>query len=130
MREKVVARYKDGRIIKGYVEDFNSKEGSFTLIQEGKESRIEIEELKGLFFVKDFEGNKKYDEIKDFLLTRGGTVGEKTILKFNDGEIIYGYSVGYHPSRKGFFLFPSDPNSNNSKIYVVMSSVEGVKFLL
>lgn len=53
--------------------------------------------------------------------------GMKIKVKFADGELIRGTTTGYNKKRKGFFLFPVDPQSNNERIYVVADAVHDVK---
>ena len=48
-------------------------------------------------------------------------------VEFNDGEIIRGISLGYSKSKKGFFVVPVDPQSNNDRIYVIAAAVRDVK---
>ncbi len=55
--------------------------------------------------------------------------GKKVQVKFTDGEILLGYTQGYDPKRTGFFLLPVDPESNNERIFVVLSSLEHIQIL-
>ncbi|MEJ2154155.1 MAG: hypothetical protein P8X96_02370, partial [Desulfobacteraceae bacterium] len=55
--------------------------------------------------------------------------GRKTKVKFKDGEIIYGYTLGYSPERQGFYLTPADLGSNNERIFIVTSATENVQFV-
>jgi len=67
--EKVVARFNDKRLLKGYVKNFTGD--SVTVIIEeadtGKEHAVPIEDLKAIFFVRTFEGSnrllKKYFKV-------------------------------------------------------------------
>ena len=120
MENKVVAHYRDGRIVKGTTTDFSPMKDSFHLITLDKTAvEVLLTQLKALFFVKNFEGNRQYRERKEFDLAK--VYGRKIICKFEDGEMLMGYTQGYDPKRKGFFVFPADPASNNEKIFVVSS---------
>ena len=125
MRFQVVLHYADGRIVKGHATDFFPNKEIFHL--EEKESseanEIKVSELKGVFFVKTFEGNPAHHERKD--LERVG-MGKRIQVKFKDGEELIGYTSGYSPDRSGFFVFPSDPDSNNEKIFVVTAATAKV----
>jgi hypothetical protein len=44
-----------------------------------------------------------------------------------DNEVIYGSTMGYNKQRKGFFVLPADPASNNVRIYVVASAIKEIK---
>ena len=121
--------YRDGSILKGFTESFFVNQGFFKFIpaeEEDREIEIDASDLKAVFFVKDFEGNRDYKDGRAFVSVEE-RFGEKTIVKFYDGEELWGYSLLYNPSRKGFYLFPADPKSNNNKVYVVCSSTDDVK---
>ena len=124
---KVVVRFKDGSIMKGKTNDFFPNKTSFHLeTLNGETQQIEVEQLKAFFLVKDFEGNKTYDE--DYKDEISGT-GRKIMVTFSDGESIIGYTLGYSPDRQGFFMTPADLKSNNQRIFVVKSASEKIEFI-
>jgi hypothetical protein len=123
---KVVLRFKDGMIIKGNTNDFFPNKLRFHLnCLDGKIEEIDIETLKAIFFVKDFEGNKDYQ--KKYKDTIHGA-GRKIEVEFADGESITGYALGYSPDRHGFFITPADLSSNNVRIFVVKSATVNINF--
>ena len=140
---KVVVRYKNGEVKKGSTEDFFPNEDMFHLkLLIGEPLKVDIEELKvvhfvknleigtevlkAVFIVKDFEGNKdRKDEYTDDI--PGG--GQKVQVEFSDGETLIGYTQGYSPTRKGFFLVPADFRNNNDRIYIIASATEKITFL-
>ena len=72
---KVVVRYVNGKVIKGFTQDFFPNKDRFHLHHAAKasgESAIEIlvKDLKAIFFVQDFAGNSQYSEKK---ISGGGT---------------------------------------------------------
>jgi hypothetical protein len=124
---KVVVRFKDGSIMKGKTNDFFPNKTSFHLeTLNGETKTIDVEKLKAFFWVKDYEGNKNYDE--DYEDEIAGT-GRKIIVKFSDGESIIGYTLGYSPDRQGFFMTPADLKSNNQRIFVIKSASEKIEFI-
>jgi hypothetical protein len=124
---KVVVQFKDGTIMKGSTSDFLPTKSQFHLNSlDGTVKELDVEELKALFFVKDVEGNKDYNETYEDVIQGGG---RKVEVEFNDGEIITGYVLGYSPDRQGFIMSPADLNSNNARIFVVKSSAQSVTFL-
>jgi hypothetical protein len=127
MLVKIVAKFQDGTLMKGQTSDFLPNKKSFHIsTANGQVININIEQLKAVFFVKDFTGNKQYkDDYKD--VVPGG--GKKIRVKFTDGELMVGYTQGYAPNRPGFFLVPADQRSNNQRIFVVSSAVEKIEFL-
>lgn len=124
---KVIVRFKDGTLIKGNTSDFFPNKSYFHINRlDGKIEEIDLEDLKAVFFVKDFEGNKNYQ--KKYEDTIHGA-GRKILVEFTDAESITGYALGYSPDRKGFFITPADLTSNNERIFVVKSATKSVKFL-
>jgi hypothetical protein len=129
MRHKVVVRYKDGTVVKGTTADFAPNRTTFTLDRvppspDGP-AIIQMEELKAVFFVSSYEGNRDYREHK--LRIPAGTIGRRYLLTFADGETMRGTALGANLSRYGFLLFPSDPGGNNKRIFVVHSAVKELR---
>jgi len=129
MLHKVVVRYKNGAVVKGTTSDFAPNRTSFTLTQEppaaGDPIAIGIDELKAVFFVHSFLGNREYREQK--LRKPEGTIGRRYLLTFTDGETMRGTALGVNLSRYGFLLFPADPGSNNKRIFVMHSAVKELR---
>lgn len=89
---------------------------------------VQIVDLKALFFVKDFTGNPAHAEAKEF--APGATLpGRKIRVEFLDGEVLVGTTMGYQANRKGFFVIPADPQSNNRRCFVVSGAVKAVTLL-
>ncbi len=126
---KVVLHYKTGNIVKGMTYDFVAEKPIFHIVhQDGNIEEVETEKLKAVFFVKTYEGNKDYQEAKGFGKIDPVTFrGLKIKVIFFDNEVLYGGTLGYNKTRKGFFVIPADPDSNNLRIYVVASAVKEVK---
>jgi hypothetical protein len=132
-RIKVVVRYADGRVIKGYTQDFHPNKPQFHLFTtdsglSGKAVEVLVEELKAVFFVVDFEGDPQYNEQKQFA-EGSQPLGQRLEVTFADGEVLVGSTVGYNPKRPSFFLFPTDPKSNNLRVFVVSTAVKEVRHL-
>lgn len=134
-REKVVIRYLDGKIVKGHVLSFSPSNKEIIIEDLSSEKRsINIDDLKAVFFVRTFEGDRNRVETKSFL----GTVpkGKRIFVRFKDGEAMTGYAEGEIPWQKGFFLessksagfflTPVDSHSNNIKVFIVAKSVRDV----
>lgn len=124
---KVVAKFQDGTLMKGQTSDFLPNKKSFHLeLIDGRIVNINIEHLKAVFFVKDFKGDKQYKEDYKDIIPGGG---KKIRVTFTDGEVLVGYTQGYAPNRTGFFLVPGDRQSNNERVFVIISVIEKVEFL-
>src|SRR5512136_325932 len=109
---KVVARYIDGRVIKGLSQDFFPNKDHFHVSPAGNPSgetvEVWVKELKAVFFVRDFAGDAQYNERKQYIQGDKPS-GRKIEVTFKDGEVLVGTTMGYDPNRPGFFLFPADP---------------------
>ncbi len=124
---KVVVRFKDGTLKKGKTNDFFPTKSSFHLeLLSGEIININIEDLKAIFFVKDFSGDKDRLDIYDDPVPGGG---RKIRVAFLDGETIIGYTHGYSPDRTGFFIIPADKEGNNQRLFVIKSATREVEFL-
>jgi hypothetical protein len=119
---KIVAHFQDRKMVKGYTQNFSPNRPVFHILPMdaggGTEAaEIRVSELKAVFFVRDFAGNKDYKERK--VLDPGEKVQGRLIeVTFTDGEVLVGSIMGYDPKRPGFFFFPIDPKSNNIKAYI------------
>jgi len=130
-RAKIVARYADGRILKGYSYDFSPDEPRFHLVPaaaEHQDGAIEVlmQDLKAVFFVRDFAGSPQYCEQKQFVESQERRSGRKMEVAFGDGEVLVGYTMGYDPQRPGFFLVPADSKSNNLRVFAVSAAVSRI----
>ena len=128
---RVVARFADGRMLKGTTRDFSASKPTFHIIpDEGHKAaatRVPVADLKAVYFVKTLEGKKDHVERLDPDASRGQ--GRPLRVTFRDGEVAVGFTVGYHPDRTGFFLVPVDPDSNNLRVFVVRAATAKVEFL-
>ncbi len=127
---KVVARFADGRIVKGVTADFTPGKDSFHVtdpasLAGSKPVEIHTKDLKALFFVKDPAGNPAHSERKEFEPGRAA-VGRRIRVEFRDGEVLLGTTQGYQPSRPGFFVIPADEKSNNERCYIVSAATRKV----
>lgn len=130
---KIVIRFADGRIEKGYSQDFFPNKPAFHLFKNlskgaANHKEIRVADLKAVFFVKTFAGNPDYKERKRFV-EGDPAQGRKAEVDFLDGEVLQGSVLGYDPKGSGFFLFPSDPKSNNQRVFVINSAVKKFRYL-
>jgi len=129
---KIVIRYFDGRLFKGYTNDFFPNKPLFhvrPIKSEFSDKGIEVPviELKAVFFVKDFSGNSAHVELKQFAGCQ--IPGRKVEVTFADGEVIVGTTLGYDTTRPGFFVTPVDPESNNLRIFIISTAVSKFRYL-
>ena len=131
-RPKIVARTRTGKRFKGYLLDGRSLLRGTLRMQslEGSDLPLDLEQLKGVFFVRDYEGNRSYLETKS--LTRDPErKGLRVRLRFEDNETLEGVvenSVDLLQAA-GFFFWPPDAKANNELIFVVKSALLGFRVL-
>jgi hypothetical protein len=137
--DKVVVHYKSGAIVKGHTNDFDPQREKFTVqpyVAGRVPVEIEFEDLKAVFHVKTFEGNRDHrpspetvGEIPDPRFKAAMDRSRKTLLEFADGERMWGYAQGVEKPDPGFFFYPTDPTSNNLRLYVVRSALKNMTLL-
>src|SRR5438105_4378532 len=91
LKNRVVAHFLNGRVMKGTTQDFIPTRPFFHLIpnEGGAGLQVRQTELKALFFVKDHTGNPQRVDVPAFT---GGpsenAYGKKIAVRFPDGELI------------------------------------------
>ena len=126
----IVARYRDGRTVKGTTYDFGPQKKGFHVVplgEEGKKvSEILFSDLKAVFFVKSLEGKQDHPLGKEVeeRPEPGGPM--KVKITFLDGETLVGTTQGYTLEREGFFIVPLEEDSNNLRIFVISKAVKQV----
>jgi hypothetical protein len=130
---QVVARFTDGRTLKGATSDFFPTKDCFHVSVamaplEAQPVEVRTKHLKALFFVKDLAGRPEYTDRQDFDLSCPPTA-RRIRVECDDGEVLVGTTHGYQAGRQGFFLQPADVGSNNERCFVVLASVKEACFL-
>jgi hypothetical protein len=126
----VVARYRNGQVVKGYTRDFFPERPVFHVLPRGGSQPVPVKtaELKGVFFVRDLLGNKLRHKNRRFPATdQGPQLGRRIAVLFEDGELLVGHSQTYSLERPGFFVFPLDPQGNNIRVYVLRAATKQVR---
>lgn len=125
---KVVARYADGRLVKGYTFDFGPAQARFHVFEQpsatGASTQVLVRELKAVFFVRDFIGNPARQDGQKF--PTGEVARPHVEVRFRDGEVIVGVADSPATDPLGFFLIPADAESNNLRVYVVAAATRVV----
>lgn len=134
--DKVVVQFGN-RMVKGYLESpvWNTIEELMSnappsspesfrirLFDSDVVEDVSIKDVKAIFYVNSFEGDSDHEHLN--FSTRSPIVhGIWVRLQFLDGEVMEG--IVYNSLRylvdPGFFLLPTDPDSNNQLVYVVKS---------
>ncbi len=130
IQNKIVIHYQDGRLMKGITIDFFPNKDIFHLTPPDASAGtipmdVYVSDLKAIFFVKQFDGNSRYDDIKEFDPAKN-VIGRKLKVTFKDGELMVGITNAYDPNRPGFFMTPADPKSNIERCFVVTKATKDV----
>lgn len=120
MAQQVVARYQDGRMLKGISMDIDPMKPTFHVRPpQGPAQQVALSDLKALFFVRTLDGNPGYHEDltphPEDPRARGTTLVRIT---FKDTEVLVGMTIQFPPKRQYFYVTPVDPNSNNIRALV------------
>jgi len=129
MNNRIVARYLDGRLMKGISLDIHPSRPTFHLrASDGKTIQVKMAELKAAFFVRTLEGNAEHKEHLEHdpkdVRSRGASVLK---LKFKDGEVMVCLANALPENRPFFFVTPVDASSNNLRILVNQAALAAVE---
>jgi hypothetical protein len=129
---KLVVRFADGRMVKGTTLDFSPAKNVFHVTEAadtaGTPVAVRRDDLKALFFVKDYEGDPRHVEKREF--DAPPPPGARRVqARFDDGEVLVGTTNGYNPELPGFFMAPADTESNITRCFVVATAAHEVRML-
>ena len=130
--KKVVVRRLDHELIKGFVDtgSYLRPNAIEMLDREGRTVSVPLAEIKGVFFVREFDGNSQRSERKLFQ-SRPRMAGLWVQMTFRDKEILEGLlpSNLIELNPEGFLLTPADLYSNNLKIFVPRAALSDITVL-
>jgi hypothetical protein len=125
---KVVARFADGRLIKGVSMNVDvTKTTCHVRTAENKMEEVRLADLKALFFVKSLDGDASHNEaMAPETADPRGRGSIQVELKFIDGERLVAFANRFPPLGAFFFLLPVDTRSNNIRILVNRAQVASI----
>jgi len=129
---RLVARFADGHLVKGMTVDFSADKDTFHMVEPPPNpgwdrTVIPLDDLKAVFFVKDFDGDPQHVEARNWNVQP--EPGERRVeVIFNDGETLVGTTPTYRADPRGFFVIPVDSESNNRHAFVLESATREVRF--
>lgn len=124
---KVVARYTDGRVLKGHCRGFDAARGYLSVspgpdASAGPVNTVLLHHLKAVFFVHDLDG------VPAGVEPTPAARGRDIVVSFMDGEVLSGTTLNYAVDGSGFFVSPHEQRGNNLRIFVVNKAVRHVQF--
>src|SRR5688572_5000010 len=127
--QRVVARFRNGQVLRGHTNDFHPSKAHLHLTPEDKSGEtmfVAMSQLKAVFFVREFAGDPSRVDHTEFDNTHHG---RKVEVTFEDGEVLRGTTLAYRENGSGFFVHPADAGSNNMRVFVSPDAICSVKFL-
>ncbi len=127
---KVIIRTRDKRVFRGFSKSDLINDQVNLIDAKGNQQGFELDELKAVFFVKDFDGDPSYRPVR---FVRGSTVPPWLWAQatFFDGEVIEGRVRNemslFDP--RGIFLWLSDEEANNEVAFVVRSALRDFRIV-
>lgn len=130
--KRVVVRKLDRSMLKGFADPahYVGTNGVEVLDREGRAVTVPFQEIKAVFFVKEFDGNPQRPERKVFL-SRPRLAGLWVRMSFKDNEVMEGLLPNnlLEIDPEGFVVTPSDLYSNNLKMFVPRSALDAISVL-
>ena len=128
--KKVIVRKMDRDSVQGYVAPSFLVDGKLELLNtSGKVVLIELADVKGVYFVREFDESESF--ARKTFATRPRTEGLWVRLKFRDNEILEGMMPNdlTQLSPEGFLFTPPDTRSNTQRIFVPRSALSELTVL-
>ena len=91
MEQKLVVHRKDGAVFKGVTQDFDPENEAFHFLPAeggGIPIRMVVDEMKALFWVRDYLGNRAF--VAERAFDEADRESQRAIVTFVDGEEIWG----------------------------------------
>ena len=128
--KKVIVRKLDRDSLSGFVGAHFIADGKVELLNTaGNVVMIELRDVKGVYFVRDF--NDTEDLTRKTFTTRPRAEGLWVRMKFRDNDVIEGLMPNdlMQVSAEGFTVNPPDTRSNTQKIFVPRTALTEITVL-
>jgi hypothetical protein len=121
--QRVVARFRGGRLMNGYTNDFHPSKPYLNLAATPSlaDARFtQVAHLEALFFQRGLEEPQG--------AANAAVQGRRIEVTLPNGDAIVGTTLNYRRDGNGFFVL-LDPHSENAKVFVTPAAVLHVRFL-
>jgi len=129
-RKKVIVRKMDRDSVNGYVGASFISEGKVELLNTaGNVVAIELRDIKGVYFVREFGDSEAL--IRKTFTSRPRAEGLWVRLRFKDSEVLEGLMPAdlAQTLPEGFLVTPPDQRSNTQRIFVPRTALESLTVL-
>ena len=130
-RKRVVVRKLDKGLVKGFLDPKGYLTSDLEVLdREGRLVHIPMVEVKGVFFVRDFEGNPDRAERKVFR-SRPRLAGLWVRMTFKDTEVLEALLANnlLDLDPLGYLVTPPDVYSNNLRIFIPRTALTEMEVL-
>ncbi len=128
--KKVIVRKLDRDAIQGYVAPEFVADGKLELLNvSGKVVLIELADVKGVYFVREFSEGESF--ARKTFATRPRTEGLWVRLKFKDNDTIEALMPNELTAQQpeGFSVIPPDTRGNTQRIFVPRTALDSLTVL-
>jgi hypothetical protein len=126
--QRVVARFRDGRLSSGVTNDFHPSKPYLNLSTtptSGDTRFMQISQMEALYFLRDGGEEGRLDSP----VSASAMHGRQIEVTLPNGDTIVGSTLNYRRDGNGFFVHPFDPRSEHSRVFVTTAGVRHVRFL-
>ena len=130
-RKRVVIRKLDKGLVKGFMDPNGYLAAQVEVLdREGRLIQVPLAEIKGIFFVRDFEGNPDRAERKIFR-SRPRLAGLWVRMTFKDTEVLEAILPNnlLEIDPLGYLVTPPDVYSNNLRIFIPRTALTEMEVL-
>lgn len=130
-RKRVVIRKLDKGLVKGFMDPNGYLAAEVEVLdREGRLIQVPLAEIKGIFFVRDFEGNPDRAERKIFR-SRPRLAGLWVRMTFKDTEVLEAILPNslLEIDPVGYLVTPPDVYSNNLRIFIPRTALTEMEVL-
>lgn len=129
--QHVVGQYRDGRVVRGYTNDFSSARAYLHVSPTpfGDETKfVSMIHLDALFFLPSVQTSKT-EEREAFEYAASATRGRRIAMTLPDGTEMLGTTLTYSRDGSGFFVRPVDQQTGATRVFVTQSGIRNIRFL-
>jgi len=126
----VVGKYRDGRTVRGYTNDFNPTKpflhvSPTPFADEAK--FVSMIHLDALFFLPDpHTTSTEWDRLEE---AAAAPRGRRVALTMPNGKEMIGTTLTYSREGAGFFVRPLDRHAGPTRVFVTQSGIRSIRFL-
>jgi hypothetical protein len=129
--QQVIGKYRDGRFVRGYTNDFSPKKPYLHVSPTPWSEQaqfVSVIQLDALFFMRDLRAaaNRNGDGIP---AEPAVVHGRRVALSLPNGEEMIGTTLNYKINGSGFFVHPVDGRHGTARVFVTPSGIRSVRFL-